>query len=61
MMRKLKAFVYNSKREFQADLQKIYNNCFTYNTDPVKKVSSMNHSYYCVEFTVEAACDHVEG
>lgn len=35
MLRKLKAFVYNSKREFQADLQKIYNNCFTYNTDPV--------------------------
>lgn len=34
MMRKLKGFVYNTKREFQADLQKIYNNCFTYNTDP---------------------------
>ncbi len=34
MMRKLKGMIYNSKREFQADLNRIYNNCFTYNTDP---------------------------
>lgn len=34
MLRKLKAMVYNSRREFLADLNRIYNNCFTYNTDP---------------------------
>lgn len=38
MGRKLKAMLYNNKREFMADLQRIYNNCFTYNTDPVMSV-----------------------
>jgi transcriptional activator SPT7 len=38
MGRKLKAMLYNNKREFLADLQRIYNNCFAYNTDPVRSM-----------------------
>jgi hypothetical protein len=35
MLRKAKAHVYKSKAEFAADLNLIWNNCLTYNTDPV--------------------------
>ncbi len=36
MLKKLKAQQYNSKDDFAADLQLIWDNCLYYNTDPVR-------------------------
>lgn len=33
--KKLRSFQYKSKKEFEADLYLIYENCLTYNTNPV--------------------------
>ncbi|RUS30725.1 hypothetical protein BC938DRAFT_479038 [Jimgerdemannia flammicorona] len=35
--KKLKAFQYRSKKEFEADLALIYDNCLTYNTNPLSE------------------------
>lgn len=36
MWKKLKSKLYNSKREFEYDLELVFNNCFEYNIDQVR-------------------------
>jgi transcriptional activator SPT7 len=48
MTKKLQKCEYSSKAEFQADLTLIFNNCRTYNTDPVSLPTEANIT--CIEF-----------
>ena len=49
MLKKLRAFVYKSRNDFEKDLQLIYENCYTYNSDTVSLYISLLGSGFTLQ------------
>ena len=43
MLKKVKMHAYKNKKDFADDLNLIWDNCLTYNTDPVRSTIHLTH------------------